>query len=157
MKWPQYGGQRKLVMILIMILLCFTAIPVLSICLQTKIVTYWYLFHVLNSVRLTSPHQNTQKSLAAPSANTEVYKIHCHWWSMIQYEKPLLIQMWTINCCSGIVCPILNDNWLVYIFKYWCVTVKFFYNVFHWQNCIRSLSEQCAIREFEIEMSLSIV
>ena len=31
MKWPQYGSQRKLVMILIMILLCFTAIPVLSI------------------------------------------------------------------------------------------------------------------------------
>ena len=48
----------------------------------------------LNSVRLTSPHQNTQKSLAAPSANTEVYKIH---WSLVkhvkEYEKPLLIQM----------------------------------------------------------------
>ena len=41
----------------------------------------------LNSVRLTSPHQNTQKSLAAPSANTEIYKIQCHWWSMKQYEK----------------------------------------------------------------------
>ena len=31
--------------------------------------------------------------------------------------------------------------------------VKFFYIFFHWQNHIRSLSEQCAIREFEIEMS----
>ena len=55
----------------------------------------------LNSVRLTSPHQNTQKSLAAPSANTEVYKIHCRWWSMKQYEKnhfsskfePLIVAM----------------------------------------------------------------
>ena len=47
----------------------------------------------LNSVRLTSLHANTQKSLAAPSANTEVYKIHCHWQSVKQYEKLLLIQM----------------------------------------------------------------
>ena len=36
------------------------------------------------------------------------------------------------------------------------VTVKFFYNFFHWQNCIRPLSEQCTVREFEIEMSLSM-
>ena len=41
----------------------------------------------LNSVRLTSPHLNIQKPLAAPLANTEVYKIHCHWGSMKQYEK----------------------------------------------------------------------
>ena len=41
----------------------------------------------LNYVRLTSPHQNTQKSLAGPSVNTEVYKIHCHWGSVKQYEK----------------------------------------------------------------------
>ena len=34
-----------------------------------------------------SPHQNTQKSLAAPSANTKVYKIHCRGWSVKQYEK----------------------------------------------------------------------
>ena len=34
--------------------------------------------------------------------------------------------------------------------------VKFFYNFFHWQSHIRPLSEQCAIREFEIEMSLSM-
>ena len=65
--------------------------------------------------------------------------------------------MWTVNGHNEIVCPILNDNWLVYVFKSWCVTVKFFYNFFHWQNCIRPLSEQCAIREFELEMSLSTV
>ena len=64
--------------------------------------------------------------------------------------------MWTVNFCNRIVCPILNDNWLVYVFKSWCVAVKF-YNFFHWQNHIRPLSEQCAIREFEIEMSLSMV
>ena len=29
MKWPQYGCQRKLVMILIMILLCLQQVPVL--------------------------------------------------------------------------------------------------------------------------------
>ena len=34
---------------------------------------------------------------------------------------------------------------------------KFFYNFFLWQNHIRPLSEQCAIREFEIEKSLSTV
>ena len=44
-------------------------------------------FTFLNSVRLTSPHQNTQKSLAAPSANTKVYKLHCCWGSVKQYEK----------------------------------------------------------------------
>ena len=87
-------------------------------------------FMFLNSVRLTSHCQNT-KSLAAPSANTEVYKTHCHWWSMKQYEKKtLLIQIWTVNCCNRIVCPILNDNWLVYVFKSCCVMVKFFYNFF---------------------------
>ena len=37
------------------------------------------------------------------------------------------------------------------------VTVKFFYNFFHWQNHIRHLSEQCTVRKFEIEMSLSMV
>ena len=45
----------------------------------------------LNSVSLTSPHQNTQKSLAAPSANTKVYKIHCHWQGMKQYENNHLL------------------------------------------------------------------
>ena len=35
--------------------------------------------------------------------------------------------------------------------------VKFFYNFFHWQNHIRPLSDQCTVREFEIEMSLSTV
>ena len=57
MKWPEYGSQQKLVMILIMILLCFTAIPVLSICIQTKIVTYWLtnLHEVLaNSLQVAS-------------------------------------------------------------------------------------------------------
>ena len=44
-------------------------------------------FTFLNSVRLTTLHQNTQKSLAAPSANTKVYKIHYYWQSMKQYEK----------------------------------------------------------------------
>ena len=66
---------------------------------------------------MTSLHPNTQKPLAAPLANTEVYKIHCHWWSVKQYEKPLLIQIWTVNCHDRIVCPILNDNWLVYVFN----------------------------------------
>ena len=44
----------------------------------------------LNSVRLTYPHTNTQKPLTAPLANTEVYKIHCHWRSMKQYKKHFL-------------------------------------------------------------------
>ena len=34
---------------------------------------------------------------------------------------------------------------------------KIHLNVFHWQNHIRPLSDQCTIREFEIEMSLSTV
>ena len=41
----------------------------------------------LNSVRLTSFCPNTQKPLAAPLANTKVYKIHCLWQSVKQYEK----------------------------------------------------------------------
>ena len=34
---------------------------------------------------------------------------------------------------------------------------KILLQFFHWQNHIRPLSEQCTIREFEIEMSLSMV
>ena len=39
MKWPQYGSQRKLVMILIMILLCLQQFQFYSLCVQRKIVT----------------------------------------------------------------------------------------------------------------------
>ena len=34
---------------------------------------------------------------------------------------------------------------------------KILLQFFHWQNHIRPLSEQCPVREFEIEMSLSMV
>ena len=34
---------------------------------------------------------------------------------------------------------------------------KILLHFFHWQNHIRPLLEQCAIREFDIEMSLSMV
>ena len=34
---------------------------------------------------------------------------------------------------------------------------KILLQFFHWQNGIRPLSDQCTVREFEIEMSLSMV
>ena len=53
-----------------------------------------------------------------------------------------------LQCTAAIV------NGLYIKFK--CCS-KIFLQFFHWQNHIRPLSDQCTIREFEIEMSLSTV
>ena len=87
-------------------------------------------FTFLNSVRLTPFCPNTQKPFAGPLANTKVYKFTLIGEAWNSMKKPILIQIWTVNCCDRIVCPILNDNWLVYVFKSCCVVVKFFYNFF---------------------------
>ena len=44
-----------------------------------------------------------------------------------------------------------------FFFQIWLCCSKIPLQFFHWQNCIRPLLEQCAIREFEIEMGLSTV
>ena len=77
----------------------------------------------LNSVRLTFPHQNTQKFAKFTATGGAWNSMKNHFLS--KYEQLTF-------------------------------TVKFFYNFFHWQNCIRPLSEQCTVKEFEIKMSLSM-
>ena len=78
----------------------------------------------LNSDRLTSPRQNTQKFTKFTATGEAGNSMKNHF----------------LSKCEQLT-----------------ITVKFFYNFFHWQNCIRPLSEQCTVREFEIEMSLSMV
>ena len=49
----------------------------------------------------------------------------------------------------------MTTDW--FMFLNLSVSGKILLQFFHWQNHVRPLLEQCAIREFEIEMSLSTV
>ena len=111
---------------LFMLLTSFAFLSIKKIKLRKSIFTY--LFHVFKFCYTDSTCPNTQKPLTALAETLKFTKFTVIGEAVNSTKKPLLIQSWTVNCHDGIVCPMLNDNWLVYVFKSCCVMVKFFCN-----------------------------